>query len=609
MFLARMTQSPSGVPLAVNRGRTAQRQDERQTRSASAGSTRAAISRIGLVACLQGILLVAGLVLFPQTARSVSLAWDADPQPDIAGYKLYYGSATGSYTNDIDVGNVTTTTLSGLVNGVTYYFAATAYDTLGLESGYSGEVNYTVPSTNAPPAILLTSPSNGASYAAPATINLAATVTASGHNITQVQFYNGASLLGAVATTPYNFAWTNVTTGTFSLSAQIIYDAGSTLVSNPANVIVTNPPPLVALSSPLNSASFAAPATINLVATVTPNGHNITRVQFYNGASLLGPVVTPPYTFAWHNIAAGTLSLSAQVIYDAGSTLASAPVSVTVTNPPPLVVLSSPLNGASYAAPATINLAATVTANGHNVTLVQFYNGTNLLGQSASAPYNLGWNNVNAGNFTLTARVLFDSGSSITSSPANVVVNGLPLPWQTADIGLVGLVGSAGYDSTTGTFTVTGSGAGIGNTSDQFRFLWQTASGDGEIRARVTAVQNTDGNAKAGVMIRETLNANSRFVALVMTPTNGAGFQYRDKTGGRYGGVQSAGTTTPYWVRVVRTGNTFTGYISNDGLTWSQVGNPRSITMASNVYIGMCVTSRNNTELNTSTFNNVTAVP
>ena len=96
---------------------------------------------------------------------------------------------------------------SNLASGATYFFAVTAYDTNGLESDYSSEVSYTVPlPTNTAPTIVLTSPANGAVYTAPATINLAASVTANGHTLTQVQFYNGATLLGTVATTPYSLS-------------------------------------------------------------------------------------------------------------------------------------------------------------------------------------------------------------------------------------------------------------------------------------------------------------------------------------------------------------------------------------------------------------------
>ena len=79
---------------------------------------------------------------------------------------------------------------------------------------------------------------------------------------------------------------------------------------------------------------FAAPATINLAASVTTNGHTINAVQFYNGATLLGTATTPPYTGAWTNVPVGTYTLFAQVIFDTNSTNTSAPIIVTA-NPLP----------------------------------------------------------------------------------------------------------------------------------------------------------------------------------------------------------------------------------------------------------------------------------
>ena len=92
--------------------------------------------------------LILFLSLFPvQSAQAgqVTLAWDPNSEPDLAGYEIYYGTASRNYSFHIDVGNVTTYTLTGLQPGVTYYFAATAYNAQGLESDYSNEVVYTVP--------------------------------------------------------------------------------------------------------------------------------------------------------------------------------------------------------------------------------------------------------------------------------------------------------------------------------------------------------------------------------------------------------------------------------------------------------------------------------
>ena len=76
----------------------------------------------------------------------ITLTWDPNTETDLAGYDIYYGTSSGNYQSKTDVGNVTTYTVNGLNVGVTYYLTATAYNTQGLESGFSNEVIYTVPS-------------------------------------------------------------------------------------------------------------------------------------------------------------------------------------------------------------------------------------------------------------------------------------------------------------------------------------------------------------------------------------------------------------------------------------------------------------------------------
>jgi hypothetical protein len=209
-----------------------------------------------LLAALVAVLLTPST----QGQISVTLAWDPSPGTNIAGYRLYAGGVSRTYTNVLDLRMATNGTFSALASGSTYFFAATAYDTSGLESDYSSEVSYTVPlPTNNPPVLILASPANGSAYTAPATINLAASVTANGHSITQVQFYNGATLLGAVASAPYSFTWNNVSPGTYSLSATAVYDSGSTVVAAAANVAVTTAKPPSGLTFAADSGTISSP--------------------------------------------------------------------------------------------------------------------------------------------------------------------------------------------------------------------------------------------------------------------------------------------------------------------------------------------------------------
>ncbi len=90
--------------------------------------------------------------------------------------------------------------------------------------------------------------------------------------------------------------------------------------------------------------------------------------------------------------------------------------------------------------------------------------------------------------------------------------------------------------------------------------------------ARVVSVQNVDAWSKAGIMIRESLNANAANTYIAVTPGNGVTWQYRTSTGGNTGNNNTTGLTAPYWVRLVRNGNTFTGSRSPDGTNWTQLG-------------------------------------
>jgi hypothetical protein len=541
------------------------------------------------------------------SAQSVTLAWDPSPSPEVTGYTVYYGTTSGVYPSSSRLGNQTTATIAGLQAGLTYFFVATASDASGMESLPSNEVSYQVPPSSLPPVVALTAPVAGASYTAPASIGLAASVTANGHAITSVQYYNGGTLVGEVAAAPYDFTWNNVGADGYSLTARAIYDSGSTVDSLPVNITVANVPlpPVVALTAPVAGASYTVPASIGLAANVAANGHTITSVQYYNGSTLVGEVASAPYNFTWNNVGAGSYGLSARAIYDSGSAVDSLPVNVTVANALPTVALTTPVSGASYAAPASIGLTASVSANGHSVTSVQYYNGSTLLGEVASMPYNFTWNDVGEGSYTLSALAIYDSGSTVASAPVNLTVTSLPAPWQTADIGSV-VAGSAGESG--GLFTVQGAGT-LSGTADKFRFVYQPLSGNGEIKVRLNLLGQTGVGARIGVMIRESLTSGSKFVFMGMSPEGTFRWLRRSSTGGTTSSSTSkTGTPPNTWVRLLRSGTTITGYKSLDGATWTKV-NSVNLTMATNISFGLVVASGSTNALNTSTFSIGSVVP
>ena len=113
-------------------------------------------------------VLASVLVLFPMIAygAAVGLAWDANTESDLAGYKVYYGTTSGNYSQSIDVGNTTEYTLTGLAENVTYYIAVTAYDLGNNESAYSVELVHTIAITKDTtlPMVTITTPTSGSTY-------------------------------------------------------------------------------------------------------------------------------------------------------------------------------------------------------------------------------------------------------------------------------------------------------------------------------------------------------------------------------------------------------------------------------------------------------------
>jgi hypothetical protein len=160
-----------------------------------------------------------------------------------------------------------------------------------------------------------------------------------------------------------------------------------------------------------------------------------------------------------------------------------------------------------------------------------------------------------------------------------------------------------------GTFTMTGSGADIWGTADQFHFAYKILTGPGTITARVNSVQNTDGWAKAGVMIRETLEPGSKHAFACVTPSNGVASQGRTETDGASYNTGQAGIAAPHWVRLERdvAGN-FTVSHSTDGSNWQQVQGavPENIPMSADVYIGLALTAHNADATCQAVFSNVT---
>ena len=204
------------------------------------------------------------------------------------------------------------------------------------------------------------------------------------------------------------------------------------------------------------------------------------------------------------------------------------------------------------------------------------------------------------GTGVITVRAVTSTGQILYANAELVATN---IFTGNQDIGSFSPAGS--YSEDDGIYTVNGAGSDIQGTSDQFQFVYLSLTGNGTITARVDSVQNTNAWAKAGVMFRNTLAANSANAFLAMTPGNGATYQYRSSTNGNTSWMNTSGLSAPYWVRLTRSGNDFTAYRSANGVDWTQIGSTATITMNNTVYVGLAVTSHNSGTLSSSIFSHV----
>ena len=183
---------------------------------------------------------------------------------------------------------------------------------------------------------------------------------------------------------------------------------------------------------------------------------------------------------------------------------------------------------------------------------------------------------------------------------------GLPEPWVSEDVGSVRHAGSANFRE--GVFRVWSSGTNVLAQGDSFHFVFKPVRGVSEIVARVTKVQLTDPWARAGLMMRESLAADSRNVFLSVTAARGGVFQWRERLGEETGVTLKRAMSVPCWLKLRRDGNVFTALRSSNGKQWVQVDR-LTMSAAKELYVGMAAVGVRGNELNESVFEQVEEGP
>ncbi len=313
-----------------------------------------------------------------------------------------------------------------------YSLTAIATDNLGAATTSTA----TAINVISPPTVSLTAPANNTVATAPASFTLTANASSAG-SIAQVDFYNGTTLIGTATAAPYSYAWTNVPSGSYTITAVATDGNGATTTSAPITLIA-NAAPTISLTSPAANAVSIAPGSFSLSANATDTDGSITKVEFYanDGTTntLVGTVTQAPYTFNWSNVAAGSYSITAIASDNYGATTTSAAVSVTA-DAIPTVSLTSPAPNSVSVAPGSFTLTANASSTTSSIIKVDFYaadaatNTSTLIGTATTGTagvYSLNWTNVAAGSYSLTAVATSAWGTTTTSAAISVISDQAP---------------------------------------------------------------------------------------------------------------------------------------------------------------------------------------
>lgn len=329
------------------------------------------------------------------------------------------------YLNAAYQGTVLGSTLDGvltLTTPGTYALVARAYDSFGAAANSPAKtitIHAGAPGNN-PPAVNLSSPLQGAVYLPSASIPVSAAASDPDGSVNRVEFLLNDALLAVMTAAPYTFSLPGLSVGNHTFKARAYDNLGVRTDSAPVTVTV-NTPPTVGMTQPANNTVVPAPGTFTLQANASDADGNLSKVEFYQGATLLGEDTAPPYTWTLNGVAYGTYAYTAKA-YDAlGGTATSGAVNVVVNALPNVNLTASSAFG-GFHAPAEILLTASASDADGTISKVEFYSGSQPVGTKTAAPYQLTLSGVQPGTYSYTAKAYDNRSATTTSSPVSVTV-------------------------------------------------------------------------------------------------------------------------------------------------------------------------------------------
>jgi fibronectin type 3 domain-containing protein/regulation of enolase protein 1 (concanavalin A-like superfamily) len=539
------------------------------------------------------------------TTDAVTLAWSAVADATLKGYNVYRNSTSGGTYTLLTSNPITATsyTDTSATPGLTYYYEVTAVD---ASSGLSS-----VPATANAAA---TAPITGLQ-----SIDIGATPSGSTTVVTPNTDYNVTAGGPGIAANEDGFRYVYQSqTGNFDVKVQVlsITVAGnySTAGILARSTLTTTSPDVYMSASPINY-RFKERSTVGGVNNIVV-GPATSFPDAWVRLTRVGNLFTGYYStdgINWTELSSITLALPTTL--DLGLAVASNDTTQTTTavlrgygNTIVAVPPAAPthLTAVGTTGGITLNWSAVAdtTLRGYNVYSSNFATGTyNLLTASPIAATTFTDTSAPAGVTTYYRVTAVDGASGLESTTASASATALFSNALTSvDIG-ASPTGTTTFNSNNGAYTVVAGGPGVTGTTDGFRYLYTTETGNFDVKVQVASLTVAGNYSTAGIMARSTLDAGSPDVYMSASPVNYR-FKYRT-TEDATTTIPTAGTTSypDVWVRLQRIGNVFNGYYSTNGTTWTLMSSV-TVVLGNTIDLGLAVASNVSTETTTATLEN-----
>jgi uncharacterized repeat protein (TIGR02059 family) len=186
------------------------------------------------------------------------------------------------------------------------------------------------------PTATITSPAVNSSFTSPANITITASASDADGSVSLVEFYNGSTRLGSASVAPYSFSWNNVASGNYSLTVIATDNQNTKTTSSAVTISVTNSThasnrhPIIRIFNPRKGITYDNITTVEIDADASDPDGTISKVEFYNGKTQLVELTSPPYSYTWKDVPAGSYSITAIATDNSGDTTLSSPVEFVV---------------------------------------------------------------------------------------------------------------------------------------------------------------------------------------------------------------------------------------------------------------------------------------